>query len=314
MAESPAPRKTPEQAASPAAPRGQEGTRRSVRDWLRGVFGRREDEGSLRESVAELIEDYSADASPAEIDERRLLTNVLHLGDVTAEDVMVPRADIVAVEAATGLADLVKTLSTEAHSRMPVFRESLDDVIGMVHIKDVLRFWRAETPFSLQQILRKVLFVAPTMRALDLLLQMRQSRTHIALVVDEYGGIDGLVTIEDLVEEIVGEIEDEHDEAEGPKIVVRPDGTLAADARATLEEFEAQIGPVLTEEERANIDTLGGLVVSIAGRVPGRGEIVRHGSGLEFEILESDARRLRRLRVRGLDGRRSAADPVRSGD
>ena len=265
---------------------------------LRALVRGREEESSLRESVAELIEDMGTPSTPAELDERRLIANVLHLADVTAEDVMVPRADIVAVEASTPLDELVRILSTEAHSRMPVYRGRLDDVIGMVHIKDVLRFWKGGGEFSLQQVLRKVLFVAPSMRALDLLLQMRESRTHIALVVDEYGGVDGIITIEDLVEEIVGEIEDEHDEAEGPRLVDRPDGSIQADARATLEELEVRLGPVLSEEERADIDTLGGLVVSIAGRVPVRGEIVRHGSGLEFEVLESDARRLRRLRIR----------------
>jgi CBS domain containing-hemolysin-like protein len=301
--------------ASPSPPSKAEGAPErmpSLWERLRALFGRREEESSLRESVAELMEDMGAPSTASELDERRLIANVLHLADVTAEDVMVPRADIVAVDASTPLDELVRVLSTEAHSRMPVYRGGLDDVIGMVHIKDVLRFWKGGAEFSLQQVLRKVLFVAPSMRALDLLLQMRESRTHIALVVDEYGGIDGLVTIEDLVEEIVGEIEDEHDEAEGPRVQRRPDGTIQADARATLEEFEAQLGAVLSEEERAEIDTVGGLVVSIAGRVPVRGEIVRHASGLEFEVLESDARRLRRIRIRGMGA--PPTQPTATGD
>jgi magnesium and cobalt transporter len=142
------------------------------------------------------------------------------------------------------------------------------------------------------------------MRVLDLLLQLRLSRQHLALVVDEFGGIDGLITIEDLVEQIVGEIEDEHDIAEGPKLLPRPDGTMVADARATIEEFEQQVGPVLTEEERdADVDTLGGLVFNLAGRVPSRGELVTHPSGISFEVIDADPRRIRRLRLRNLPSR-----------
>ncbi|MHB1218835.1 MAG: hemolysin family protein [Alphaproteobacteria bacterium] len=268
--------------------------------WLRARRGGKADENTLRESVEELIGDFEEDSTPGEFDEPRLIRNVLKLGELSAEDVMVPRADIVAVEADTTLDNLVKAMSAEAHSRMPVYRANLDDVIGMVHMKDVLTYWDRKEQFSLAQILRKVLFVAPSMRALDLLLEMRQSRTHIALVVDEYGGIDGLITIEDLVEQIVGEIEDEHDAEETPALQPKPDGTLLADARTTLEDFEKTVGNVLTEDERAEIDTLGGLVTALAGRVPRRGELVRHPDGLEFEVLESDARRVRRLRVRNL--------------
>jgi len=268
--------------------------------WLRARRGGKADESSLRESVEELIEDFEEESTSGDFDEPRLIRNVLKLGELSAEDVMVPRADIVAVEADTTLDNLVKAMSAEAHSRMPVYRANLDDVIGMVHMKDVLTYWDRKDQFSLAQILRKVLFVAPSMRALDLLLEMRQSRTHIALVVDEYGGIDGLITIEDLVEQIVGEIEDEHDTDETPVLQPKPDGTLVADARTTLEDFEKTVGSVLTEDERAEIDTLGGLVTALAGRVPRRGELVRHPDGLEFEVLESDARRVRRLRVRNL--------------
>ena len=268
--------------------------------WLRARRNGKADENSLRESVEELIEDFEEESASGDFDEPRLIRNVLKLGELSAEDVMVPRADIVAVEADTTLDNLVKAMSAEAHSRMPVYRANLDDVIGMVHMKDVLTYWDRKDQFSLAQILRKVLFVAPSMRALDLLLEMRQSRTHIALVVDEYGGIDGLITIEDLVEQIVGEIEDEHDIDETPVLQPKPDGTLLADARTTLEDFEKAVGSVLTEDERAEIDTLGGLVTALAGRVPRRGELVRHPDGLEFEVLESDARRVRRLRVRNL--------------
>src|SRR5690606_36063106 len=208
---------------------------------------------------------------------------------LTAYDIMVPRADIAAVPHDISLEALIETIIEQGHSRYPVFRESLVDVVGMTHIKDVLSCTSGSRPFDISALVRKVLFVAPSMRALDLLLQMRMSRIHMALVVDEFGGIDGLATIEDVVEEIVGEIEDEHDVAEGPKLVPRPDGTLVADARATIEEFEERVGPVLTEEEREqDIDTLGGLVFSLTGRVPSRGELVTHPSGIAFEVLDAD--------------------------
>ena len=269
-------------------------------NWLRGLRGSKNEEASLRDALEELIEEYDEAEAPADSDERVLIKNVLNLHDLTVEDVMVPRADIVAIEAGTPLDELVKLMSKEAHSRLPVYRETLDDVIGMVHIKDVLACWNAKEAFELKNILRPLLFAAPSMRVLDLLLEMRSTRNHMVLIVDEYGGIDGLATIEDLVEEIVGEIEDEHDEEQGPALDPRPDGSLAADARVSIEEFEKQVGPVLLPEEREDIDTLGGLVFSLAGRVPGRGELIAHPSGLEFEVVEADPRRIKRLRVRNL--------------
>jgi len=269
-------------------------------NWLRGLRGSKNEEASLRDALEELIEEYDEAEAPADSDERVLIKNVLNLHDLTVEDVMVPRADIVAIEAGTPLDELVKLMSKEAHSRLPVYRETLDDVVGMVHIKDVLACWNAKEAFALKNILRPLLFAAPSMRVLDLLLEMRSTRNHMALIVDEYGGIDGLATIEDLVEEIVGEIEDEHDEEQGPALDPRPDGSLAADARVSIEEFEKRVGPVLLPEEREDIDTLGGLVFSLAGRVPGRGELIAHPSGLEFEVVEADPRRIKRLRVRNL--------------
>jgi len=268
--------------------------------WLR--FLRRGKGGeTVRDALEELIEEREDGEAPIDDNERLLLGNILHLRDVTASDLMVPRADIVAVESRTEFADLPNLFTRCGHSRVPVYRKTLDDVVGMVHIKDVMAAARQEKPVALMRLVRRVLFVAPSMRALDLLLEMRLKRTHMALVVDEYGGIDGLVTIEDVVEEIVGEIQDEHDRQTEPDMVVQPDGLIIADARTPVEEFEAVVGPVLTEEEREDIDTLGGLVSSIAGRVPSRGELITHPSGcLEFEVVEADPRRLRRVRVRRL--------------
>jgi len=213
--------------------------------------------------------------------------------------VMVPRADIVAMAADLTWDQAMDLIRREGHSRMPVYVEQLDDIVGMIHIKDVFAFAGKPTEFRLQDVLRKPLMVAPQIPALDLLLQMRVARMHLALVVDEYGGIDGLLTIEDLVETIVGDIADEHDEPDLPMVIERADGTLDVDARMKIEDFEARVGKMLTEEERdADIDTVGGLVFTLAGRVPARGEVIRHESGAEFRILDSDARRIRRLRAK----------------
>lgn len=278
---------------------------------LIGLFGSRNGDSQLREAFEEIIEELEESSSDEEAslpigdDERVMLSNILNLRHLTAYDVMVPRADIVSVELGTGVDELIETMSSAGHSRLPVYRETLDEVVGMVHIKDVIDHSRSDKPFDLADLIRRVQVVAPAMRVLDLLLQMRLERVHMALVVDEYGGIDGLVTIEDLVEEIVGEIEDEHDVLEGPKLRMRPDGTMLADARATIEEFEEQVGAVLTEDEQEeDIDTLGGLIFNIVGRIPGRGELIEHKpSGIVFEILEADPRRIKRMRLRNLPGR-----------
>ncbi len=272
-----------------------------LRNRLRG----RQAEQSVRASIAELVQE-AADAAETpgrlpELDrqERALIANVLRLRGITADDVMVPRADIVAMRVDVSLAQALEQIRTEGHSRLPVYREQLDEIVGMVHIKDVFAFVGRAEAFSLEAIIRRPLLVAPQVPVLDLLLQMRQARMHLALVVDEYGGIDGLVTIEDLVETITGDIADEHDEVLGPMITDRADGSLDIDARLSVEDFEARMGQVLTEDERhADIDTVGGLVFTLAGRVPAKGEVIGHPSGLEFRVMEADARRVRRLRVR----------------
>jgi CBS domain containing-hemolysin-like protein len=271
---------------------------------FRGLFRglRRTRSGdSIREALEELIEERDDNEEPIDSHERLLIGNILKLREQTARDVMLPRADIVAVEAGMPFKDLIQMVCRQGHSRMPVYRGTLDDALGMVHIKDVMAAVNAERAPPLTKLVRKVLFVSPSIRVMDLLLEMRLKRTHMALVVDEYGGIDGLVTIEDLVEQIVGEIEDEHDLTQEPEMVVRPDGVIEADARTAIEDFEARLGPVLTEEEREDVDTLGGLVFYLAGRVPSRGELISHpSSGIEFEVVDADPRRIKRLRVRPL--------------
>jgi magnesium and cobalt transporter len=275
---------------------------------------RRQTEHSVRDSIAELVQE-AAEASNSsgalpELDrhERALIANVLRLRETTASDVMVPRTDIVAMRLDATFGQALEQIRADGHSRLPVFREQLDDIVGMVHIKDVFAYVGHPDEFSLEKILRRPLMVAPQIPVLDLLLQMRQARMHLALVVDEYGGIDGLVTIEDLVETIVGPIADEHDEIEGPMITERPDGALDINARLPVEEFEQRLGPVLTEDEReADINTVGGLVFTLAGRVPARGEVLSHPSGIEFRVLDADPRHIRRLRVRRMAAQQAAA-------
>jgi CBS domain containing-hemolysin-like protein len=277
---------------------------RRLRGFLRGKGG----DATLRDTIEEIIEEIGESEGDDEVtvpigdDERVMLFNILKLRHLTAYDVMVPRADIVAVDQETGLDELIEIMRGAGHSRVPVYRGTLDDVVGLVHIKDLLTYAQSDKLFTLSSTTRKVLFVAPSMPVLDLLLEMRSTRVHMALVVDEFGGVDGIVTIEDLVEEIVGEIQDEYDVAEGPKLIDRPDGSLVADARVTIEEFEDRVGPVLSEDEREeDIDTLGGFVFALAGRVPSRGELIVHpDTGMTFEVMEADPRRVKRLRVRNL--------------
>jgi len=268
-----------------------------INSFLTRVFSLPKDEPSIEGKLEELIDLQAESEIGIDDEQRTLIENIIYLRDKTIADVMVPRADIVAIEMESMLDDLIKLINKEAHSRVPVFQKSLDDVVGMVHIKDVISEQQSNKSFNLGDIVRPVLFVAPSMHVLELLLEMRAKRTHMALVVDEFGGVDGLLTIEDLVEEIVGEIEDEHDINEEPVWQKMVDGSINADARLEISTFESQFGQFVTEEEREEIDTLGGLVFSLAGRVPLRGELVKHSSGVEIEILEADPRRIRKLRI-----------------
>ncbi len=247
--------------------------------------------------------------------ERTMLLNILRFGKLTVEDVMVPRADIVAVEEQTTVKDLMAVFREAEHSRLPVFRGTLDEPRGMIHIRDLMS-WIAEqaekasgSDLSLGAvdlsrtvreigITREILYVPASQSVLDLLLKMQATRVHLALVVDEYGGTDGLVSIEDLIEEVVGEIEDEHDVSDEPLIIADRAG-LIADARTPVEELEERLGLKLVDpEQESDIDTLGGLVFSMGGRIPVRGELLKHKSGVEFEVLDADPRRIKKLRIR----------------
>lgn len=260
-------------------------------------------ETSLRESLEEAIEEHEEETrAPAlGVEERTMLFNILEYGELRVNDVMVPRADITAIDQQSDFSELLKVFSDAAHSRMPVYRETLDDVIGMVHVKDMLKAiadGATSDSFRVNSIQRPVLFVPPSMKVIDLLARMRTSRTHMAIVVDEYGGTDGLVTVEDVVEEIVGEIEDEHDTEQEPEITTSPDGYYDADARAEIEDVEETLGiNLLSDDKDEDIDTLGGLVFSLAGHIPEIGETIRHDSGYMFEVLDADPRRIYKVRI-----------------
>ena len=255
---------------------------------------------SRRQKMTELLEDSATDRELFDRHEGTLLRNLIGLRDKIASDVMIPRADIVSVSMHNEFSALAKQISQVRHSRIPVYRETLDDVAGFIHVKDIFASLQAGDVPPIKSLLRPALFVAPTIRLLDLLHEMRLKRRHLALVVDEFGGVDGLVTIEDLIEEIVGEIEDEYDETVALRFDINGDGTAIADARLEIETLETVTGTLLDDDDRDEIDTLGGLVCAEAGRVPTRGEIVRHANGLQFEVLEGDPRRITLVKVRGL--------------
>ncbi len=269
-----------------------------IRVWVRNIKRMSGSNGSARDTLDELIDEREESEMPLDPDERLLVANILELRNLTIYDVMVPRADIVAIPINAPLQEVIDVATREGHSRLPIYTETLDDAQGMVHIKDVLGWRGNDKEFKLEQVQRRLLFVAPSMRVLELLLEMRVKRSHMALVVDEFGGVDGLVTIEDLVEEIVGEIDDEHDNDDEPKMEHRRDGSWVADARIELKTFEERLGRTFSNEDHEDIDTLGGLVFSIAGRVPIRGEIITLPDGTEFEILDADPRRIHRVRIR----------------
>ena len=271
-----------------------------VRALLARLFPALNPPASRRDELENLLAVSTADMASFDPHEEALLRNILGLQDLNASDVMIPRADIVSVSMSESFSEIIAQMTAANHSRLPVRRETLDDIAGIIHIKDVFAHLHAGKAPDIGTLLRPALFVAPTIRLLDLLHEMRLRRRHLALVVDEFGGVDGLITIEDLVEEIVGEIEDEHDQTVQPQMTFNEDGTILAEARLEVKELETLTGRLLEDDDRDEIDTLGGLVCAVAGRVPGRGEVVRHPSGLQFEVVEGDPRRLALLKIRGV--------------
>jgi CBS domain containing-hemolysin-like protein len=264
------------------------------------IFGD-DNEPTLREEIEEAIDDaedshpVAGDLSPTE---RQMLRNLLHFGEQTAGDICVTRGDIIAVQAGISFEDLVRAFADAGHSRLPVYGESLDQVVGMVHIKDVfIANFDESKDRSLTALMREPLFVPESMGVIELLARMRAQRTHLAIVVDEFGGTEGLVTIEDVVEEIVGDIEDEHDEDVAGMLTLLEDGLWEADARLELEELQQVVDARLTPDEDDEVDTVGGLTFLLAGRILQPGESVVHPSGWRLESIDADARRIKRLRL-----------------
>ena len=255
---------------------------------------------SVRDELSELIENSINTKDSFDNHESTLLRNILNLKDLTAESLMVPRADIVSIDLTEDVDSVMAQICSANHSRLPVHNGSMDVIQGMIHIKDLMPHLLAGSNPDLKKLMRPVLFVSPSIWVMDLLHEMRLKRRHLALVVDEFGGVDGLITIEDLVEEIVGEIEDEHDEMEMPRFELIDDNSAISDARLELEDLEKLVGPLVDDAEREEIDTVAGLVFSLAGRVPVRGEVIRHPCGLEFEVLEGDPRRITLLKIDGI--------------
>ena len=307
----------------------------SLIDRMRALFGL--GSASVRDDIEDALDDVGSDTAFT-AEERAMLRNVLGLHELRVEDIMVPRADVIAVGSHMTLGEVLAVFRAAGHSRLPVHGDTLDDPRGMIHIRDFVDVLAdaagapplaldagvearpvsatLDTPVGNSGVTRPVLFAPPSMQALDLLVKMQASRTHMALVIDEYGGTDGLVTIEDIVEMIVGDIEDEHDEDEAPLIAAEPDGSFVADGRAPLEEVSAAVGADLgAAVEADDIDTIGGLVATLCGRLPLRGEIVSGDGGVRFEVLEADPRRIKRIRIRreaasADPGARPASEPT----
>ncbi len=233
------------------------------------------------------------------VDQTSMISNLLELGNIEVSDVMVPRADIVAISNASDIKLVLNTFLKASHSRMPVYSKNLDNIIGMIHVKDMLPFWSKQTNFSIDKIKRNVLFSSPSMLVADLLSQMRATRVHMAIIVDEHGGTDGIVTIEDLVEEIVGEIEDEHDVNNDPQIIVNEDGTFVMSARTKVSNLERALGVNFNKIDLdEDFDTVGGLIFSISGRVPSVGEVISDiKTGVNFQVLEAEPRMIKKVSV-----------------
>jgi CBS domain containing-hemolysin-like protein len=314
-------------------------------NWLvrafRTLFGWKP--GSIRADLKDVLDAMTPGESGFSPEESRMLKNILGLRERRVGDVMVPRADIVAVQQDIKIGELVRVFEGAAHSRLVVYDDTLDDPVGMVHIRDLIGYMTTQAavdpeknakrkkplpagldlkaidlamPLSAAKIVREILFVPPSARVIDLLARMQAKQIHLALVVDEYGGTDGIVSIEDIVEQIVGDIADEHDEDEAVDVVRQPDGSYIADARAKLEDVVAIVGHEFDLGEAAEeVDTLGGYLVTRAGRLPLRGEIIPGPDLFEFEVLDADPRRVKRVRINRLKERREKSrEPRKRGE
>ncbi len=256
--------------------------------------------GSLKENIETVLDTVKKDDKNISKQERLMLLNILKIDQIRSMDIMIPRADIGAVEVNDSFEKVLEVFIKESHSRVPVYEKNLDNIIGMIHIKDLVKYQSNENfeQGFLRKIIRDVVEIPPSMPVLDLLMKMQLTRLHMGIVIDEYGGTDGLVTIEDVIEEITGEIEDEHDEQNMPTLIKTSPNSFKASARAKIEDFQnlSKIN-LLNVHDNEDVDTLGGLVIATVGRVPQRGEIIKHESGLIFEIIDADPRKIKSLKI-----------------
>ena len=257
---------------------------------------------NLNQDIKDFLNKRIKNKKPLKLDEEKIISNVFKLPEVLVSDIMIPRSDIISIHADSTIKSLIKLIGRTNHSRYPVHDKNRDNIIGMVHIKDAISTWESKKKIKIKKLVRKLLFSPPSKTVLDLILEMRTSHTHMAIIIDEHGGVDGLVTIEDLVEEIVGEIKDEHEGQEEKKeniYSVTSKGNIIVNARMQIEKFEENYGKILNNEsDFKGIDTMGGLVFTLFGRVPLKGEVITHTSGCEFEILDVDSRKIRKILVR----------------
>ena len=268
-----------------------------LRDWLKPWF--KTQDASLKEVIEEAIEEHEEQADEKlPLEEKRILRNVLSFSDITVNEIMTTRSVITALPSDATLSMLKDHILRHRHTRIPIYRDTLDRMVGFIHVKDLLPMLASDVGFELNALMRDLLFVPPSMRIIDMLVKMRQSRIHMAIVVDEHGGTDGLVTMEDLFEEIVGDIQDEHDNKDEEQIVTRiSECVFEASARIRIDALERQVGYKLIDSGAEGFDTLGGLIFFQLGRVPAKGELVPHASGLKFEIAEADPRRIHKVRI-----------------
>ena len=266
-------------------------------------FLKKKNNNKFQNKFENLLNERLKQEKPLKINEEKIISNVFQLPEKLVNDVMIPRTDIISIDTNADINKLVKIIGRTSHSRYPVFDKSRDNIVGMIHIKDVISCWENKKIGNIKKLVRQILFAPDSMNVLDFLLKMRTSHIHMAIIVDEHGGVDGLVTIEDLVEEIVGEIKDEHEAQKEKKDnidgLIDDDGSEKINARMLIEDFEKKYGNIFSNtKDIQNIDTMGGLVFHIFGRVPLKGEIIKHSNGCEFEILDADSRRIRTILVR----------------
>jgi len=266
-------------------------------------FLKKKTNNKLQINIENLLNKRLKQKKPLKINEEKIISNVFQLPEKLINDIMIPRTDIISVDTNVNINKLVQIIGRTSHSRYPVFDKSRDNIIGMIHIKDVISCWKNKKIRNIKKLVRQILFTPDSINILDLLLKMRTSHIHMAIIVDEHGGVDGLVTIEDLVEEIVGEIKDEHEAQKENKNnikgLIKDDGSIKISARMLIEDFEKKYGNIFSDKKDiSDIDTMGGLVFHIFGRIPLKGEVIKHSNVCEFEILDVDSRRIRTILVR----------------